>query len=149
MGSFWTSDYQLETLGYHSSFLLGFRLPVGGSWLPFILPSGLQTTSWRLLATIHPSFWTSDYQLETLGYHSSFLLDFRLPVGDSRLPFILPSGLQTTSWRLSATIHPSFWTSDYQLRTLGYHSSFLLDFRLPVGDSWLPFILPSGLRTTS
>ena len=48
----------------------------------------------------HPSFWTSDYQLETLGYHSSFLLDFRLPVGDSRLPFILPSGLQTTSWKL-------------------------------------------------
>ena len=49
---------------------------------------------------IHPSFWISNYQLETLGYHSSFLLDFRLPVGDSWLPFILPSGLQTTSWRL-------------------------------------------------
>ena len=35
-----------------------------------------------------------------LNYQSSFLLDFRLPVGNSRLPFILPSGLQTTSWGL-------------------------------------------------
>ena len=26
-----------------------------------------------------------------------------------------------------------------------FHSSFLLDFRLPVGDSGLPFVLPSGL----
>ena len=50
----------------------------------------------------HPSFRTSDYQLETLGYHSSFLPDFRLPGEDSWLPYILPSGPQTTSWRLLA-----------------------------------------------
>ena len=78
------------------------------SWPPSIHSSSMLRISrlpvicWELQAISHPSFWT-------LGYQSS--------VGDSRLPIILPSGLQATN---------------HLLRTLGYQSSFLLDSRLPI-----------------